>query len=161
MKVYFFLRRHFLKVFFIFLIFPSFSERYQISDVTYSLEKTRENDLKRVVPIDTERIFESEEEFDEYLSDLKQRLLNTRAFDEVEVISNKEQETRDREQETGEKAKGISDRGQVLKENSEGENLFPITYSLLLNCHDTKSLLILPYPKYDSNDGLIFKVKVC
>ena len=124
--------------FFLLLIFlsslPLFSEGYQISKVVYSLEKTRENDLKRVVPIDTERIFESKEELDDYISDLKQRLLNTRAFDSL----------------------------QLKIDNLEDKNESPPVTKILLRveCHDTKSLLILPYPKYDSNDGLIFKIKV-
>ena len=124
------------KLFFIFhfsfFIFHfSFSERYQISDVTYTLEKTREQDLRRVVPINTDKIFESKEDLDSYLADLQQRLMNTRAFDTVEI------ETSD-----------DTDENEITQ------------ISLHISAQDTKSLLILPYPKYDSNSGLIFKIKL-
>ena len=82
------------KLFFIFhfsfFIFHfSFSERYQISDVTYTLEKTREQDLRRVVPINTDKIFESKEDLDSYLADLQQRLMNTRAFQNIQIENGK------------------------------------------------------------------------
>ena len=67
------------------MAFPLFSESYRISDVTYTLDNTREMDLRRVVPVNTEKIFDSKEELDFYLSDLKQRLMNTRAFQNVEI----------------------------------------------------------------------------
>lgn len=71
----------------IFVCFQAFPQKYRIEKVNYSLEKTRELDLKRVVPVNTDKIFESKEELDSYLLDLKQRLMNTRAFDNVEVRS--------------------------------------------------------------------------
>lgn len=139
----------------LFLLFffslPAFSELYQITDISYSLEKTREKDLERLVPVNTERIFESEKELESYLSDLKQRLLNTRAFDEVEL----KVESGKWKDENG-KLKDETFDSQLSTLNS-GE-LIPV--SLQITARDTKSLLILPYPKYDSNDGLIFKVKV-
>ena len=118
--------------FLLFLSVPVYSERYQIKDVEYSLDKTREKDLRRTVPVNTERIFESKEELDSYLADLQQRLMNTRAFDSVEITANSE----------------LSDSSEI------------IFVSLEIKTHDTKSLLILPYPKYDSNSGFIFKIKV-
>ena len=85
MKFYLFLRAHFFSLFFLFILFSVFSERYQITDVSYTLDKTREQDLRRVVPVNTEKVFESKTEFDSYLLDLKQRLLNTRAFQNIEI----------------------------------------------------------------------------
>ena len=71
----------------IFVCFQAFPQKYRIEKVNYSLEKTRELDLRRVVPVNTDKIFESKDELDSYLLDLKQRLMNTRAFDNVEVRS--------------------------------------------------------------------------
>mgnify|MGYP002625682952 FL=1 len=119
---------------FLFPVFSAYSERYQISDVTYTLEKTREQDVRRTVPVDTEKIFESKEDLNSYLADLEQRLMNTRAFDSVEIETTDDTD--------------YTDETKITQ------------ISLHISAQDTKSLLILPYPKYDSNDGLIFKVKV-
>lgn len=124
---------------FCFVNFQTYSERYKISDVTYALEKTRERDLRRTVSIDTERIFEDRDELDEYLSDLNQRLLNTRAFQSVEIKDSSLSES---------------------KADSESDSTEITQLSIHIDAKDTRHLLILPYPKYDSNDGLIFKIKV-
>ncbi|WP_407429155.1 POTRA domain-containing protein, partial [Treponema sp.] len=123
--------RFFLIFIFSFFSFSLFSERYQISDVSYTLDKTREQDLRRVVSVNTEKIFESKEELDSYLADLRQRLMNTRAFDDVQLEAEYEQ--------------------------PESEDINNVL--LNINAKDSKHLLILPYPKYDSNNGLIFKIK--
>ncbi|MBQ8013217.1 MAG: hypothetical protein IJ257_02300 [Treponema sp.] len=146
----FFLRRFFLKSFFLLLIFPLFSERYKISETNYTLEKTREEDLRRSVFIDTNRIFENEEEFAAYIADLKQRLMNTRAFDTVELtIKSESSETNE---------ENSADTQEINESSPENNKIKQV--SLAIECHDTKSLLILPYPKYDSNNGFIFKIKV-
>lgn len=121
---------------------PAFPERYQIPQVTYSLEKTREGDLRRTVPVDTRRIFESREELDSYLDDLAQRLMNTRAFQSVEISETGAADEAD------ETAKDAPDGGESV-------TMVPIRISAA----DSKHLLILPYPKYDSNDGLVLKIK--
>ena len=156
----------------IFVCFQAFPQKYRIEKVNYSLEKTRELDLRRVVPVNTDKIFESKEELDSYLLDLKQRLMNTRAFDNVEVRSEDlvvaagdDTGTVFAETRASEPKKPFS---QVLPDSpslttpathpSSTDTIIPL--SLHVTAHDTKSLLILPYPKYDSNDGLIFKVKV-
>ena len=137
MTFYHFLRTYFLRLFFLILLCPLFSERYQISEVSYTLDGTRERDLRRVVPVNTDRIFESKEELDSYLEDLQQRLINTRAFQDVQIESFE---------------LGNSSDTDFTENRSK-----PV--SLQITAHDSKHLLILPYPKYDSNDGLIFKIK--
>ena len=143
---------------FLFLNADLFSEQIRIGEVTYTLEKTRENDLKRTVPVDTERIFESEEEFNQYSADLKQRLLNTRAFDSVEIIIQDNTFSKGESLPPGLSPETVFD----TPPSPEGEapSNSPRVCAVKIICHDTKSLLILPYPKYDSNNGLIFKVKV-
>ena len=143
------LRPLFVFITFLFLFTPAFSERYQILDVEYNLDKTREKDLRRTVPVNTDRIFESKEELDSYLADLHQRLMNTRAFDNAEItVKNDQLEVSTQEIDKNE------------EETSEPDSSEIIQISLQIKAHDTKSLLILPYPKYDSNSGFIFKVKV-
>ena len=119
-------------------VLPVFSERYRISEITYELDNTREKDLARVVPVDKARIFSSKEELDAYLTDLHQRIMNTRAFQSAEIENFTSSDESD-------SADGIA------------EEIIPV--SLILKASDSKHLLILPYPKYDSNDGLIFKIK--
>lgn len=128
-------RQSFLSFIFIFFAFSAFSERYQISEVTYELDKTRPADLKRTVVVNTSKIFNTHDEFDSYLKDLKLRLMNTRAFQAVEIEFSEQNEN---------------------KENSNDV----IKIKLHIQATDSKHLLILPYPKYDSNDGLIMKIKV-
>lgn len=188
------LYRRFLFFILIFVCLLAFPQKYRIGKISYSLEKTREQDLRRVVPVNTDRIFASKEELDSYLLDLKQRLMNTRAFDNVELaISNDQLEvtggevspgkskTNNKFQNDAHKDVGKSrenpqefclqnsclDRMSVPTPSAGAPPATPpsttdtiIPISLHISAQDTKHLLILPYPKYDSNDGLIFKIKV-
>lgn len=113
---------------------PVSARRYHISEVTYALERTREDALARNVEVDTDRIFESREELDSYLADLNQRILNTRVFQDA-----------------------LCD----VRPVPDGDGEDGITeLSLRIEATDSRHLLILPYPKYDSNDGLILKIKI-
>ncbi|WP_294429727.1 hypothetical protein [uncultured Treponema sp.] len=77
------------------------------------------------------------------MADLHQRLMNKRAFQKVDIEFN-----------------------TIESSSFDTESAPPpfeeeiIQISLNITAEDTKHLLILPYPKYDSNDGLIFKIKV-
>ena len=134
-------------------------------------------DLRRVVPVNTEKIFESKEELDSYLSDLKQRLMNTRAFQNVEIVKGEVSPSAAMASPfpptpsadygsgtafTETHSKPVSQvlplSGRSLPATPQEDEIIPI--SLQIRAQDTKHLLILPYPKYDSNDGLIFKIKV-
>lgn len=173
----------FILIFVCSLVFP---QKYRIEKITYSLEKTREVDLRRVVPVDTDRIFENREELDSYLLDLKQRLMNTRAFEKVEIRSNEPGISKDdgtqgtafTEASSIPVSQGLPATQSLTFPGSPQASTFPtsasaeefpasseaadtiVPISLNISAIDTNSLLILPYPKYDSNDGLIFKVKV-
>ena len=111
-------------------------------------------DLRRVVPVNTEKIFESKEELDSYLSDLKQRLMNTRAFQNVEIVKGKVFPSAA----MASPFPPTPSAGSSLPATPQEDEIIPV--SLQIRAQDTKHLLILPYPKYDSNDGLIFKIKV-
>ncbi|MCR4821266.1 MAG: hypothetical protein K5873_00145 [Treponema sp.] len=128
------------------------SEKYQISEINYSLEKTRERDLRRTVPVDTEKIFQSKEELDSFLKDLKQRLINTRAFQTIEISEFNDSQPQ-------ESTSAEIHETSALQNPSVSDDK-TIKISLTIDAKDSKHLMIMPYPKYDSNDGLIFKIKL-
>ena len=67
-------------------VFFAYTEQYQISETHYDIQGiTREYPLKTKVEVDYHKIFENEEELLGYIKDLKQRLENTRAFEEINI----------------------------------------------------------------------------
>ena len=83
-------------VFFILALFYGlfcYANKYQISEVNYLiipseikfLGVTKPYCLEQKVSVDIEKVFESEEELLEYLDDYKQKLNNTRVFEDLNV----------------------------------------------------------------------------
>ena len=65
----------------------AFSSSYRINSVRYIIDgKTKEASVEREVKIDKTIIFPDEISFAKYIADYRQRLLNTRLFDEVSVV---------------------------------------------------------------------------
>ena len=113
-------------------VFFAYTEQYQISETHYDIQGiTREYPLKTKVEVDYHKIFENEEELLGYIKDLKQRLENTRAFEEINIDFS------------------------VLEATEEG--IYPV--KVFIKTKDAKHLLALPYPKFDSNSGFLFKLK--
>ncbi len=109
-----------------------FADRYQIKNVEYTIDgKTREYALETKVEIDKRKIFENEEELVSYVKDFKQRLENTRNFEETNV--------------------------DFAVEDINENQIFPVI--LKVQTKDSKHLLVLPYPKFDSNTGFLLKLK--
>lgn len=108
-------------------------KKYQIVSVKYDMTgKTRENALKDVCKVDTDKVFKTQKQFDEYLSTLRVVLNNQRVFKEAEIQVSYG---------TVDKATGI------------------IPVSLLYRTVDTWNIIAVPYPKYNSNTGAEVKVK--
>lgn len=117
----------------IFALSAFFAERYQISDVNYQITgMTRKYALEKAVDIDKDRIFESFEEFHEYIENLKQQFQNERNLSSAIL--------------------NVSYDPVIDEEGITHTTLNVIT-------QDSKHLLILPYPKYNSNDGFKLKLK--
>ncbi len=93
---------------------------------------TKVSALKRKIKVDTEKVFQSKEELDAYVVSIKQKLINERLFDSVQLDL----------VETGETFEGAS------------------VAALKVSTVDSRHFLLLPYPKYDSNEGFEFKVKL-
>ena len=116
-----------------------FCEAYKISAVYYDITScelkflgtTRQYSLEQNVNVDKNQIFETVEELDNYIDDYRQRLHNLRAFETINV--------------------------SYYISETQTENFIPV----ILQVHVTDSihLLAVPYIKYDSNTGLILKLK--
>lgn len=116
-----------------------FSNTFQIQDVNYEIKgRTRESIIKKNFPIDQNKIFNTKEELEEYISDLSSSLSNTRVFEDVEISYTEEIPTQS-------------------ETDSNTESLIPINLTIKLS--ESFSFLAVPYFKYDSNSGTTFKVK--
>lgn len=119
------------KLIFSFLVFsflqiPLNAETFQISQETYSITgKTKEEHLSHKVPVDHNRIFDTKEEVESYVENLKQKLINLRLFDEVSID---------------------------CTYSSEQQNETTLV-SLIITVVDSKSTIIVPYYKYNSKHG--------
>ena len=130
----------FLAIFFLTLVFiaQAESEKFRISDdVKYEIKgMTRQYALENAVEIDFKRVFESYEELRAYLDDIKQQFTNERNLESVTINVSYEP------------VLNIDDEDSV------------VTVVLRVQTTDSKHMLALPYPKYDSNDGFTLKLKV-
>lgn len=109
------------------------AEQYRIASVAYDRTgMTREYPLRQAVSIDTKRFFEDKAELEAYLADKLIRLRNHRIFQEAHIIPEYEQ---------------------------PNENDI-VNVKITVKTKDTWNILGLPYPKYDSNSGFVFKLKI-
>ncbi|MBO4857156.1 MAG: hypothetical protein J5527_01405 [Treponema sp.] len=130
-----------------------YANKYQITEVKYLiipseikfLGVTKPYCLEQKVSVDKNKIFETEEEFTEYLEDYKQRLNNTRVFEELNVefvclsVEPKEPVETD---------EPVDIEDEVMK------------VRLHVYLKDSFHIFVLPGPKYDSNNGLRLKFKI-
>lgn len=111
----------------------SFADRYKIEDVQYDISGiTKRYALEKAIKIDRTRIFESYEDLHNYIEDLKQLFNNERNL-ASSIVNVKYSPELDEE--------GIS------------------KVSLVVSTIDSKHFLLVPYPKYNSNDGFLLKLK--
>lgn len=119
-------------VMFSFMCFTLSSQQYKISEVKYNITgNTKEIHLKKSVPIDTDIIFSSQDELNDYLNEIKQQFINLRVFSQVAL----DYENSDM--------------------NDEIQNVL-----LTVTVTDSSNFIVLPYYKYDSNDGHVLKAKL-
>lgn len=105
---------------------------YKFDSVIYNSKgKTNINILKRTVEIDTEKLFSTKQELLDYISIINQQLINLRLLDNIELTE---------------------------KEISCEENIH--LFELTISFSDSKHLLILPKPSYNSNTGFELKAKL-
>ena len=124
--------KHFI-LFFTFFSPYLFASSYRIVNVDYEIKgSTRKYALERKVDIDKKKIFADEDELIKYINDYKQRVENTRVFDDINVDF-------------------------TVGESNDEE---PLPVSIKVGAKDSLHLLVAPYPKYNSNSGFKFQLKV-
>ncbi len=112
---------------------------YKISDVIFISEgKTNITVLKQNIEIDTDKVFSSEQELFDYIKIINQQLINLRLLDDIEIKTEKTEPN----------------------ESFPVENKNITFYTITISFSDSKHLLILPKPGYDSNSGFELKVKM-
>ena len=134
----------FLAFFFCFLTNNIFSQRFKIYDATFDIKgagfnflgKTTPYSLQTNFPLDKKKVFDSEDEFKEYLDNYKVSLDSSRFFESVEL----DYEILD-----------------IQNENSENSDIQQVI--LHFDIKDSHHLLFVPYPKFSSNTGFSFKLK--
>ena len=117
---------------FLFFIFCSFcfSQTYIINSVNYEITgKTKKEYLDNKLNIEIKKEFETENNLNNYLDEIKQKLDNIRVIESYEVLT------------------------EIILE----ENYF---VNLIIKTVDTKNFIALPYPKYDTNEGFVAKIKL-
>jgi hypothetical protein len=110
-----------------------FAQQYRISDITYHITGvTRQYALEQNIKIDKTHIFTSEKDFMVYFNDLKQQFHNQRlfAFSDLEFA--------------------------ISSPDANGISNVHITVTTI----DSHHMLIVPYPKYNSNSGYDMKLKM-
>ena len=133
------MKKAFLAVLFILLLAPVFAQDYQINYVSYQIQGcgapifgiTQDYAVARAVPVDKKRVFNDKAELDAYLEDYKKKLNNLRAFETITV--------------------------DYTFEDPDAEHML---VNLIVTLKDSFHLFAIPGPKYDSNTGLIFKLKI-
>lgn len=111
------------------------AEKYRIREVDYTIEgATKESALDRKFPVDRNRVFESQDELLDYVDALKVKYGNERNFESSEI--------------------------ECLIDDEENSDSEIRDVRLAVSVCDSKHLLVLPYPKYDSNSGISAKLKL-
>ena len=106
---------------------------YRIAGINYSIKgQTRKYALAQQVAIDTTTIFSGKKSIDDYIAYITTQLKNQRVFESVFV--------------------------NATYSNASTDGVIPVTLSI--DTVDTWNLVVVPYPKYDSNSGFMFKLKL-
>lgn len=119
-----------------FLILPIYSENdtdaYQIKNIEYEIKGiTKKTPLSMAVPVNTDKIFKSKEELEEYINSLNIEFQNLRVIEKYNIKTE-------------------------LLEPSDG--ITPV--NLYISVKDSWSIVAIPFPKFDSNSGFLFKLKI-
>jgi hypothetical protein len=108
------------------------NSRYRIENVRYLVTGTsRPYALGIAVKIDRTRIFDSENDLSAYIADIELQLENQRVLESVEIETSY---------------------GDI------GDGVIPVF--LDIKTVDTWNIIVVPYPKYNSNTGFQFKLKL-
>lgn len=116
----------------VYIFSQSASKKFQITDISYDITgMTREKALNDDLDIDRTKIFKTQKELDAYIADIRMNLNNNRVFKESEV--------------------------KVSYGTRDSSGITPV--KLQIRTVDTINSIIVPYPTYNSDDGLSLKIK--
>lgn len=119
----------------------AFADKYIIRDVEYDVKGiTRPYAIETKVLVDKKLVFKNEDELMDYINDYSQKLENTRVFEKISVDFS------------------LKEHSQEETESSENTETLYDVY-LKVSTKDSKHLLAVPYPKYDSNNGFSLRLK--
>lgn len=155
-----------------------FAQTFRIEKVEYEISvQTQEKFLRNEVLIDTEKTFSSKDDLDSYISDCKTRFLNLRIFSDVNIeVSEDFPQLQPDSSAANSGTAGLAlnstlNNGTLpantasavaMDSNSFGSvdssEIIPVC--LKIRTEDSKHFLLLPYPKYSSNDGAVLKLKM-
>jgi hypothetical protein len=108
------------------------SPQFEITDVSYAIEgRTQEFALDARLDIEEGTVFFTQEQLESYMADKQQELRNQRVLSEESELS------------------------YTVRERA-GQ---PDAVLVQVNAIDTWNLIAVPYPKYDSNDGLLLGIR--
>ena len=108
---------------------------YVIRDITYNINgKTKENALERVGEFRTGLRFSDRDSLEEYIKEKNQDILNLRTFE--------------------------ADTSAITYSLGDAEEDGTVPVYLEVSVTDSSSFLIVPEPKYDSNNGFTFSLKL-
>ncbi len=126
-------RWHFYAFFSVFFFCAAaHAEQYRIREIYYEIDgRTREHPLEKNLDIERHRIYNSKEAFETYVKDLEVKLMNQRVLKSGEI--------------------------SVTYGEEDEEGIVPA--DLYIKAADTFNYVLLPYPKFDSNDGFNLKLK--
>ena len=155
-----------------------FAQSFRIEKVGYEISgQTQEKFLRNEVLIDTEKIFSSKDELNSYISDCKIRFLNLRIFSDVNIDVSEDfslplqsDSSASNSGTAGTSFNSALNNGTlpantasaVAASNSVDsiDSSEVILVHLKIRVEDSKHFLLLPYPKYSSNDGAVLKLKM-
>ena len=137
------MNKRFFSVFFLIAVLSAaiFSQEFQILNKNVDVQgagfsflgKTKPYSLFSQYPLDTKKVFTSEEELTNYLENYKKTLLNTRLFETVDI------------------------KFYPVQNDETNSQITFVSVDIFIQ--DSHHLLMMPYPKFSSNTGFSFKLK--
>ena len=126
------------------LVSSAFAENYKITKVEYNISGiSKEQYVDQKIHVSKKPVFKSKEELEKYIAELRQRYVNLRLFEEINV----EYETQNPD---------LSSSNSDADESAEKATPVVLKVSL----QDSSNFVAFPYYKYSSDDGHVIKAKM-
>ena len=133
------MKKHIFTILLSLILLPAFSEQYKITSAEYTTEgngfkflgKSNVSIVQQQFPLDKKRIFESREALEKYLKNYEKTLSSSRHFETIDI--------------------------SYETDLSTNEDIYNVI--LKINLKDSHHLLVMPYPKYSTDDGISLKLK--